>query len=264
MIRERLDFAEGILRPLADSDAQPIAQACGDPEIARWTQVPVPYSIDDAREFIRTRAGEAHVWVIDADGLAGVIGLRNTLATMPGPKTEVGYWVAPWARGRGLATAALISVRDECQRVGYQRIDWEALSGNEASVRVARKAGFRIEGARRQGLVQRGRLVDSVIGGWTAQPVVAELVAGQWQVQPLNPEALPADLRPAGSSAVAVWVARSAVGGHDSGYILGLRSPAGVHVVGRDAPEAAVEAAQRYLRAQGWAVTDEPVPPGWL
>ncbi len=264
MIRNTIDFAQGTLRPLADSDAQPIAKACVDPEIARWTQVPVPYSLADAREFIRSRAGEDHVWVMDVDGLAGVIGLRNTMATMPGPKTEVGYWVAPWARGRGVATAALIAVRDECQRAGYQRIDWEALSGNEASVRVAARAGFRIEGVRRQGLVQRGRLVDSVIGGWTRQPVVAELVAGQWQVQPLDPEALPADLRPAGSSAVAVWVARSAVGGNDNGYILALQSLAGVHVVGQDAPEAAVDAAQRYLRAQGWEVTDEPVPPGWV
>jgi RimJ/RimL family protein N-acetyltransferase len=249
---------------LAPGDEEPIAQACSDPEIARWTQVPQPYTLDDAREFLASRAGEDHVWAIDVEGLAGVIGLRETHATMPGPTTEVGYWVAPWARGRGVATAALIAVRDACERSGYQRINWEALSGNEASLRVAVKAGFTIEGNRRQALVQRGRLVDCVVGGWTARPVVAELVAGQWQVQPIDPAELPVELRPAGSSAIAVWVARTAVGGHDTGYVLGVRSAAGVHVIGVDAPQPAVAAARRYLAAQGMTLTDEPLPAGWL
>ncbi|MCB0922394.1 MAG: GNAT family N-acetyltransferase, partial [Actinobacteria bacterium] len=168
MIRDTIDFALGILRPLRPDDAEDLVRACNDPSIARWTQVPVPYALSDAREFIGSHAGEDHAWVIDVDGLAGVIGVRGTMATLPGPVTEVGYWVAAWARGRGVATAALVAVRDELAQAGYQRIDWAAVAGNEASVQVARKAGFAIEGQRRQGLVHRGRLVDCVVGGWTA------------------------------------------------------------------------------------------------
>ncbi len=264
MIRATLPFALGTLRPLRDEDAEPIARACADLSIGRWTQIPQPYRPEDAEQFVRSKAGEDHVWAIDADGFAGVIGVRNTMATMPGPSTEVGYWVASWARGRGVATGALIAVRDELARNGYQRIHWEALAGNEASVRVARRAGFVIEGYRRQGMVQRGRLVDAVVGGWTADHQVPELVAGVWQVQPVSTAEVPGPLRPLASTAVAAWVARTAVEGIDSGYILAVRSVAGVHVLSVDAPDAAVDASRRYLVAQGWALTDQPLPPGWV
>lgn len=264
MIRATLPFAMGTLRALTAADAEPIARACADLSIGRWTQIPQPYHRADAEQFVRTKGGEDHVWAIDVDGFAGVIGVRNTQATMPGPVTEVGYWVASWARGRGVATASLITVRDELARAGYQRINWEALAGNEASVRVAQRAGFVIEGYRRQGMVQRGRLVDCVVGGWTAPADVPELVAGAWQVQPIAAGDVPAALRPLTSTAVAAWVARSAVGGADSGYILAVRSVAGLHVVSLDAPAAAVEAARRYLVTQGWALTEQELPPGWV
>lgn len=265
MIPDTLTFAAGTLRPLRADDAEPIARACADPDVARWTQVPQPYGIENAHEFIRSRrSGEDRVWAIDVDGLAGVIGVSGTQPTLPGAVTGIGYWVAPWACGRGVATGAVIAVRDALAAAGYQRIDWEAVAGNEASVRVAQKAGFTIEGYRRQGLVQRGRLVDCVVGGWTAASDVPELVAGQWQVQPVTVPGVPAALRPLASNAVGVWVARTAVGGEDSGYVLAVRSSAGMHVLGVDAPEAAVAAARRYLSACGHPLTDDPLPPGWL
>ena len=264
MIRSTLPFALGTLRPLRADDAGPIARACADPDIVRWTMIPQPYRDHDAEHFVRSKAGEDHVWAIDCGGFAGVIGVRGTMATMPGPVAGVGYWVAPWARGRGVATGALTAVRDELARAGFQRIDWEALAGNEASVRVAQKAGFVIEGERRQAGVQRGRLVDLVVGAWTAPADPTELVAGMWQVQPLACADLPGDLRPLGSSAIGVWVARTAVGGTDSGYVFAIRSVAGVHVVVAAAPAEAVAAVRRYLLAQGQAVTDEPLPPGWV
>ncbi|HQR79830.1 MAG TPA: GNAT family protein, partial [Actinomycetota bacterium] len=208
--------------------------------------------------------GEDHVWVIDVDGLAGVIGVRQTRDALPGPTTEVGYWVAPWARGRGLATAALTAVRDELAGAGYHRIGWATIAGNEASLRVARRAGFRIEGYRRQAMVQRGRLVDAVVGCWTAPAEVPELVAGQWQVQPAAMDEVPPDLKPLASCAIGVWMARSAVGGIDSGLVLAVRSQAGVHVVAPDAPEPAAAAVRRYLTAVGEQVTQQPLPPGWL
>ncbi|MEZ5186693.1 MAG: GNAT family N-acetyltransferase [Candidatus Nanopelagicales bacterium] len=264
MIQPTLDFAAGILRPLHADDADPIARACSDPEVARWTQIPHPYRREDAQDFITSRGGDDRVWAIDVDGLAGVIGVRNTRTAEPGPVADVGYWVASWARDRGVATAALIAVRDELAAAGYQRINWEALAGNEASVRVAQKAGFTIEGYRRRGLIQRGHLVDVVIGGWTAPVDTPELVAGDWQLQPVETGDVPAALRPVASSAVATWVARTAVGGVDSGYVFAVKSVAGVHVAHFDAPDAAVAAARRYLGAKGWHVTDEPMPRGWV
>ncbi|MBK9433654.1 MAG: GNAT family N-acetyltransferase [Micrococcales bacterium] len=225
MISEHLELPMGRLRPLHPDDAPAIVRACSDREIARWTQVPQPYSLAHAEDFIGSHGGEDHVWAMDVDGLAGVIGVRDTLATMPGPSTEVGYWVAPWARGAGLATAALVAVRDELARVGYQRIDWEALAGNEASVRVALKAGFMIEGHKRRGMSQRGRLVDAVVGGWTADLHVPELVAGAWQVQPLAPIDVPGGAAPHGEQRAC------GVGSPHRGRRAGLR-PGHGHAVG--------------------------------
>lgn len=265
MIPATIEFVNGRLRPLHPDDAQAISRACTDEDIARWTQIPQPYTFEDALAFVGSKAGEDHVWAIEnSGGFAGVMGVRNTMATMPGLVTEVGYWVAPWARGQGLATAALTAMRDALTAAGYQRINWEALAGNEASVRVAQKAGFVVEGYRRQSMVQRGRLVDVVVGGWTAPREVPELVAGVWQVQPVEVADVPPQLRPMASTSVAAWVARTAVGGEDSGYVLAVRSVAGLHVLGFGAPDASVEAARRYLRAQGWTLTDQALPPGWL
>lgn len=265
MIPATIEFPNGRLRPLHRDDAEAMQRACSDPDIARWTQIPQPYHHEDALQFLGSKAGEDHVWAVEnSEGFAGVLGVRNTMASMPGMVTEVGYWVAPWAQGQGLATAALIALRDALAAAGYQRINWEALAGNDASIRVAQKAGFVIEGYRRQAFVQRGRLVDVVVGGWTAPRDVPELVAGAWQVQPIEVADVPPALRPLTSTAVAAWVARTAVGGIDSGYVLGVRSVAGLHVFGIGAPGPAVDAARRFLSAQGWAITDQPLPPGWL
>jgi RimJ/RimL family protein N-acetyltransferase len=264
VISQTLTVPGGELRSLVPDDAEAITRACTDPEIARWTQVPQPYRLEHAVGFIADRGGDDHVWAIDVDGLCGVIGVRSTRATLPGPITEVGYWVARWARGRGVATAALSAVRDELALHGFQRIDWAAVAGNDASMRVAVKAGFTIEGFRRQGLVQRGRLVDVVVGGWTAEVDIPELVAGQWQVQPVQVTGVEAELRPRASNALGVWVARTSVGGHDSGYILATRTVSGVRVDGVGAPEPAIRAVERFLLAQGMTLTDEPLPAGWL
>lgn len=262
-MRSTIRTPDAVLRPLGPDDAAAIARACTDPQIIRWTEVPAPYTLTDAREFVATNGGEDHVWAIDAGGLVGVIALRNIRASMPGPICEVGYWVAAWARGRGLATAALSGIRDEAEASGFERIDWHTLTGNQASVRVARKAGFVIEGLRRRAIVHRGQLVDALVGGWTRSLDIPELVAGVWQVQPVAADDVADELRPAASAAVAVWVVRTAVDGIDSGNIVALRSPAGVHVIGYGAPEPAIAAAVRYLEATGVSVTQAPPPIGW-
>lgn len=91
------------------------------------------------------------VWgVFDADAarLLGTISLfdidmRNTSA-------EIGYRVAPWARGKGVATAALQSVADWAfGTLGLTRLQLLHGLENAASCRVAQKSGFRLEGVLR-------------------------------------------------------------------------------------------------------------------
>jgi RimJ/RimL family protein N-acetyltransferase len=44
--------------------------------------------------------------------------------------------------------------------LNLQRVEWHAFAGNTASAAVARRAGFRFEGASRLGAVQRGARRD--------------------------------------------------------------------------------------------------------
>jgi RimJ/RimL family protein N-acetyltransferase len=160
-----------LLRLPRDADAPAIAEACSDPEIARWIPVPVPYRLEDARSFVAFTAegwssGREPTFVIaDAADRA----LLGTLALHRRPdepgKAAVGYWLAPGARGRGVATRAVRLVVGWAFDIepGLVRMELLTLVGNEASGRVAVRAGFTREGILRRFLSFRGELVDAVM-----------------------------------------------------------------------------------------------------
>ena len=161
-----------LLRLPEESDVEAICEACQDETLARWIPVPVPYTVDHARQFVAERPerwadadhGEMTFSVVDAsDGrLLAMVGLHARDATM----RELGYWTAPWARGRGVMTSA---ARMVCgfgfEVLGLERIEWWAGVGNDASWRVAEKLGFRREGTCRGRLLHRGERLDGWVGG---------------------------------------------------------------------------------------------------
>lgn len=163
-----------VLRPLASGDLDAIEATATDPEFARWTTVPVPYARSDAEAFLtmfgrdgeRWRSGRGAGWAIsDPDDLTaywGAIDLR--LDDCGG--AEVGYGVSPWARGRGVGTAALVlACRWGFEQAGLRRIEWLAHVGNEASRRVAQKAGFQVlPGTLRRRCASRGEWHDAWVG----------------------------------------------------------------------------------------------------
>jgi RimJ/RimL family protein N-acetyltransferase len=168
---ERLTGGPGspvTLRWVADRDIDDIHATCADPESARWTTVPVPYLRDNAADFVKRRAprqwadATAALFVIaDAeDRYAGTIDLR--IDPKDPATAELGFMIAPWCRGKGLATAA---TRTICawgfEALGLSRIIWRAHVGNDASRRVAEKAGFAFEGVQRSAVEQRGERRDA-------------------------------------------------------------------------------------------------------
>ena len=153
-------------------DVDAITAACRDREIAAWTTVPDPYTRADAVRFVGDMvpagwANAAPTWAIrtDPDGpLLGVVGFLRHERTAP----EIGYWIAPGGRGRGLATAAVELACDFAFAPGglaAWRIEWRAFAGNRASAAVAQRIGFRFEGTLRLGSVQRGVPRDTWIAG---------------------------------------------------------------------------------------------------
>lgn len=166
-----IDTPRLLLRPYRAEDAPDVALACRDELTQRWLPLPNPYTDADALAWCTEMAlgfrssGEGIEWaaIRRSDGrLIGSFGLKRT--DWRGRSTEIGYWVAPWARGEGFAVEATRAIAGWLfveQR--FERMVLRAATGNVASQRVAEKAGFTREGiARNAGFTNAGR-VDLVV-----------------------------------------------------------------------------------------------------
>ncbi|HUQ23740.1 MAG TPA: GNAT family N-acetyltransferase [Gaiellaceae bacterium] len=159
------------LRPWLPEDVPAIVSACNDPETARWTTVPSPYSVADARAWI-DRCESA--WADGAAPFAVVERASGELAAaitlwVHGSIGELGYWAAPERRGHGYVPRA---VRLLCSwafdELALPRMQLGTLPGNASSERVAEKCGFTREGVLRAWLDQRGERRDVTM--WSLLP----------------------------------------------------------------------------------------------
>jgi RimJ/RimL family protein N-acetyltransferase len=170
-----LTDGEVLLRPWSLADVPAVTAACQDPEIPRWTVVPHDYTERDASEFIASREEDRvagvgiHFAVVDRDSeLLGAIGLANF--DWPDRKVEIGYWVAREARRRGVGTRALVLLsRWAIEELGMERIELPANPRNDASLALARRAGFRREGTLRRFRYRHGVREDLVMHSLLAE-----------------------------------------------------------------------------------------------
>ena len=156
------------LRVWEAGDAVAVFAACQDGEIARFLPIPQPYTEASAREFVDIRRAdsdgdhERSFAIVDAvsGGLLGSIARHRRTEH----RAEFGYWLAPEARGRGIATRALCLIRDwSLDASGLIRLELFTHPDNHASGRVALRAGFVREGVRRAwDLDREGNLKDAV------------------------------------------------------------------------------------------------------
>jgi RimJ/RimL family protein N-acetyltransferase len=166
-----LDGMAGHLRRWREEDLDAVTQTCQDPDTERFTSVPAPYRRTDAewflRDLVQVEWGRGRgTWFAIADPQNRYVGSASLRLDSPeGAEAEIAYLVAPWARGQGYASAA---TRTLCawgfDALGLERIVWKAYLGNDASRRVAEKAGFTIEGVGRGACIQRGQRLDAWLG----------------------------------------------------------------------------------------------------
>ncbi|MFF7674951.1 GNAT family N-acetyltransferase [Actinacidiphila glaucinigra] len=170
-----------LLRPFSEDDVDDVRLACDDEATQRWLPLPRPYTREAAAWWCREGAAQAlrsgdgvqfAAEELDGGRLVGAFGLKST--DWRDGRTEVGYWVGPWARGRGLAPEALRAVCVWALReTPVRRISLLAATGNTASQRVAAKAGFVREGVLRgAGHTHTGR-VDCVVYGLVPEDLPA-------------------------------------------------------------------------------------------
>ncbi|MER7331213.1 MULTISPECIES: GNAT family N-acetyltransferase [unclassified Micromonospora] len=159
------------LRPFTSKDVEATHAGCSDELTQQWLPLPQPYTLDHATNWctkvshaLRESGDGIHFAITDArtDDLLGTVGLKKT--DWGARISEVGYWVAPWARGRGVATEATRAVgRWLLADQGFERMELKAAVDNVASQKVAERAGLHREGIMRNaGLIHAGR-VDVIL-----------------------------------------------------------------------------------------------------
>jgi RimJ/RimL family protein N-acetyltransferase len=159
------------LRPDDPDDAPAVARAFAeDPHLA------VDWGIDEtpdealARRWLTERAelwekGEGrHLAVVETEGDAFAGGVNFHNIRDDHKRAEVGFWLAPWARGRGLGSAAVAAACEWAfERWQLNRIEMTTLPDNDAALALGRKLGFTREGLLRQRNFERGKHVDIVM-----------------------------------------------------------------------------------------------------
>ena len=156
-----------VLRPWRADDVDAVTAACQDPEIQRWTQVPVPYGREHAEDFVgpiaaETWAGGGALFAV-TDGRGALIGSMGLFPPGDGVG-EIGYWTVSVSRGRGLTAEAVdVLTRWAFEELGLHRVELHVDPANTGSRRVAERAGYTAEGVVRRRFRFRGEPIDVVL-----------------------------------------------------------------------------------------------------
>lgn len=159
------------LRPRTDADLDLLFQLAAD--LDTWEErnpdPPRPLTRDqyDARlaRAADDDGGGKVSFVVESDGRA--VGSASMFGIDPFARhAEVGIALVPQARGRGIGTAAIRQlVEFGFVRHNLRRIHLQAIASNTAAIRAYEKAGFVVEGRRREHAWVRGAYEDIVLMG---------------------------------------------------------------------------------------------------
>jgi RimJ/RimL family protein N-acetyltransferase len=163
-----------LLRPWRETDAPAAFLAFGDPVVQRfsWPQPP-PCSEEDTRRYFaeleeaRALGEELNLALVRPGEAGAVLGGASLYDVRPEQGcASVGYWLAPEARGRGVATHAVrLLARWAFTELGLARLELSCSPDNEASQRVAQRCGFTREGIPRSRVPREGGRRDTVVYG---------------------------------------------------------------------------------------------------
>lgn len=151
--------------PGSEADVEAWLRGHLDPEFRRWnTPLRTIADTADARASLKSKnadaaAGHALPFCVTdaADGaILGQISVNMIDRVLS--FARVGYWVLPEARGRHVATGALLlAARWTFTEVGLHRLELGHALGHGASCRIAERCGFRYEGTLRGAMWESDR-----------------------------------------------------------------------------------------------------------
>lgn len=155
------------LRRYKKGDEKKLAENINDKSVSRYTlRIPFPYSLSDAKSWIRHCSSEdkkkefkeLNLAIIIKGEVAGGISFFN----LEGHKAEIGYWLAKKYWNRGVMTKAVEVV----SRFGFyglklNRIYAPVFYQNNASAKVLENNGFALEGIMKKNCFKNGKFYDA-------------------------------------------------------------------------------------------------------
>ena len=163
------------LEPFGEAHLEALQPLLADPDVHRFTRVPVPVPADFAETWLeayeRGRGdGTREAFAVVDRTTGAFLGLALAPHIDPPTRTaELGYVVSPAARGRGVATEALRLLTEWAfATLGALRLELLISAENEASKRVAARCGYVREGVLRSIHVKDGLREDAEI--WSRLP----------------------------------------------------------------------------------------------
>jgi RimJ/RimL family protein N-acetyltransferase len=133
-------------------DVSWVFHACQDPDIQRFTMVPVPYRPADAVAWVnlaatRCEAGVALDFVIARTESGELMGAASLRMAGDEDRGELGYWVDRDARRQGVASAAVTALeRHAAAELGIRSTRLRIAVDNVASRGLAVALGYELDG----------------------------------------------------------------------------------------------------------------------
>jgi ribosomal-protein-alanine N-acetyltransferase len=161
-----------VLRELREGDRVATLSTMRDPLVAEWLNMPVSPGNRDFDALLRVArdgrvSGDRIDYTVTEPGddisVGAVIASRRHRDNY-----EIAYLAREEGRGRGLMTRAVRLLCDWLLEEGVGRIELRTHPDNEASQRLAQRAGFQREGLERASIWLHGKRVDAIV--WSLLP----------------------------------------------------------------------------------------------
>jgi RimJ/RimL family protein N-acetyltransferase len=165
--RGGLRVDELLLRPPTLADLPFIAPAFlddsvgGEAGMPRLTEAELRIFMAEQLAELQASGRLVPVMIVDGDAIVGGASLNNYEPFRD--RVEIGYWLFPQGRGRGIATRAARALAEHAFHVGVLRVEAVVRPENEASIRVLERAGFTREGLLRSALRHGDGRADALI-----------------------------------------------------------------------------------------------------
>ena len=162
-----------VLRGWRGEDADALFPALSDPELTTWWSR-APYAdVEELRaDFAARDRGGWRGWVITLTGDDRAIGQVAAGEKRQGGVTEIGYFLAREAHGKGIAREAVSGLIDQLFAEGQRRVFADTDPDNVRSIALLERLGFKLEGRLRNEWHTHIGVRDSLIYG---------LLAEEWQ-----------------------------------------------------------------------------------